>query len=85
MSDSAPVHERPRDVGVVVIGRDEGERLVRCLHSVLTIVPASAVVYVDSGDEATERYPFNPNGSVNGIAALCSFDGRHLGMMPHPE
>ena len=30
-------------------------------------------------------YPFNPNGSPEGIAALCSPDGRHLAMMPHPE
>ncbi|KAG8085574.1 hypothetical protein GUJ93_ZPchr0010g8824 [Zizania palustris] len=30
-------------------------------------------------------YPFNPNGSPLGIAALCSPDGRHLAMMPHPE
>lgn len=34
-------------VGVVVIGRNEGERLKRCLASVL--VPARPVVYVDSG------------------------------------
>ena len=31
------------------------------------------------------QYPFNPNGSPEGIAALCSPDGRHLAMMPHPE
>ena len=31
------------------------------------------------------RYPFNPNGSPDGIAGLCSSDGRHLAMMPHPE
>jgi phosphoribosylformylglycinamidine synthase len=43
------------------------------------------LVYVDSEDEPTEKYPFNPNGSVSGIAALCSPDGRHLAMMPHPE
>ncbi|MFA6387310.1 MAG: phosphoribosylformylglycinamidine synthase [Candidatus Paceibacterota bacterium] len=43
------------------------------------------LVYVDSNDEPTEAYPFNPNGSVAGIAALCSPDGRHLAMMPHPE
>lgn len=30
-------------------------------------------------------YPGNPNGSVQGIAALCSDDGRHLAIMPHPE
>lgn len=37
----------PRMIGVVVIGRNEGERLVRCLRSILT--GASRVVYVDSG------------------------------------
>lgn len=32
-----------------------------------------------------QAYPFNPNGSPEGIAGLCSADGRHLAMMPHPE
>ncbi|MCL7487194.1 MAG: phosphoribosylformylglycinamidine synthase [Desulfobulbaceae bacterium] len=43
------------------------------------------VVYVDDGGKATEAYPFNPNGSPAGLAGLCSDDGRHLAMMPHPE
>lgn len=30
-------------------------------------------------------YPANPNGSPDGIAGVCSKDGRHLAMMPHPE
>lgn len=30
-------------------------------------------------------YPANPNGSPEGIAGVCSPDGRHLAMMPHPE
>ncbi len=34
-------------LGVVVIGRNEGERLRRCLESVLGATPG--VVYVDSG------------------------------------
>jgi phosphoribosylformylglycinamidine synthase len=41
--------------------------------------------YVDDAGQVTDRYPFNPNGSPSGIAALCSPDGRHLAMMPHPE
>jgi len=41
--------------------------------------------YVDDNGEPTERYPFNPNGSPIGITALCSPDGRHLALMPHPE
>ena len=43
------------------------------------------VVFVDDAGEATEKYPFNPNGSQEGLAGLCSPDGRHLAMMPHPE
>ncbi|MCP3887670.1 MAG: phosphoribosylformylglycinamidine synthase, partial [Desulfobulbaceae bacterium] len=41
--------------------------------------------YVDDGGEPTEAYPFNPNGSPGGLAGLCSPDGRHLAIMPHPE
>jgi phosphoribosylformylglycinamidine synthase len=43
------------------------------------------LVYTDDSGRATEKYPFNPNGSPNGFAGLCSPDGRHLAMMPHPE
>ncbi len=32
-----------------------------------------------------EAYPANPNGSPFRIAGVCSPDGRHLAMMPHPE
>jgi phosphoribosylformylglycinamidine synthase len=41
--------------------------------------------YADDAGRITETYPFNPNGSPDGIAALCSPDGRHLAIMPHPE
>ena len=40
---------------------------------------------MDDDNIATAEYPYNPNGSPEGIAALCSPDGRHLAMMPHPE
>jgi len=43
------------------------------------------VRFVDDANDVTQEYPFNPNGSANGIAALCSPDGRHLAIMPHPE
>ncbi|KAK9103965.1 hypothetical protein Scep_020809 [Stephania cephalantha] len=41
--------------------------------------------YCDDDGKITELYPFNPNGSPLGVAAICSPDGRHLAMMPHPE
>ena len=40
--------------------------------------------YVDSKGEA-DGYPWNPNGSVAGIAGICDVTGRVLGLMPHPE
>ena len=41
--------------------------------------------YVDHYGNATERYPYNPNGSANGVTGLTTEDGRFTIMMPHPE
>ena len=44
------------------------------------------MVYCDpETGEPTSRYPWNPNGSIGAIAALCDKTGRVFGMMPHPE
>ncbi|MCC8142769.1 MAG: phosphoribosylformylglycinamidine synthase [Tannerellaceae bacterium] len=32
-----------------------------------------------------DGYPANPNGSPASVAGVCSADGRHLSLMPHPE
>jgi phosphoribosylformylglycinamidine synthase len=44
-----------------------------------------ALRYVDNHGHATERYPYNPNGSEMGITGLTTSDGRFTIMMPHPE
>lgn len=48
-----------------------------------------SIVFVDdegrTDGAVSQSYPFNPNGSPFGITGLCSPDGRHLAMMPHPE
>lgn len=41
--------------------------------------------YINHQGEKTENYPFNPNGSPLGIAAVTNQDGRFTIMMPHPE
>jgi len=41
--------------------------------------------YAGDDRKPTTEYPLNPNGSPHGIAGLCSADGRHLALMPHPE
>jgi len=33
----------------------------------------------------TAQFPYNPNGSVDGIAGICNSEGNVLGLMPHPE
>ena len=44
-----------------------------------------ALRYVDNYGQAASRYPANPNGSPEGLAGVCSEDGRVTIMMPHPE
>jgi phosphoribosylformylglycinamidine synthase len=44
-----------------------------------------AIRYVDNYGRPTERYPFNPNGSVLGMTGLTTADGRVTILMPHPE
>jgi len=47
--------------------------------------PFVSLRYVDNYGKPTQRYPFNPNGSPDGITGLTSEDGRFTILMPHPE
>ena len=47
-----------------------------------------AMRYLDNavgGGQPTEIYPYNPNGSPDGITGVTTSDGRFTIMMPHPE
>ena len=44
-----------------------------------------AARYVDNHGEVADCYPYNPNGSADGICALSNEDGRVTIIMPHPE
>jgi phosphoribosylformylglycinamidine synthase len=44
-----------------------------------------AMRFVDHRGNATERYPFNPNGSPEGITSVTTPDGRFTVLMPHME
>jgi phosphoribosylformylglycinamidine synthase len=54
--------------------------LQRCLEQRLI-----AFQYITNRGEVAHAYPANPNGAVQGIAALTSADGRVTITMPHPE
>jgi phosphoribosylformylglycinamidine synthase len=44
-----------------------------------------ALRFIDHAGNATERYPYNPNGSPQGLTGFTTEDGRATIMMPHPE
>ncbi len=41
--------------------------------------------YIDNRGNPTTVYPYNPNGSANGLTGFTNADGRITIMMPHPE
>ena len=57
-----------------------GDQLAQAQHA-----NGIALRYVDNWGQATETYPANPNGSVEGVTGLTNADGRITIMMPHPE
>ncbi|WP_244813500.1 phosphoribosylformylglycinamidine synthase [Caballeronia sp. Lep1P3] len=44
-----------------------------------------AMRFIDHRGNATEQYPFNPNGSPQGITSVTTPDGRFTVLMPHME
>ena len=44
-----------------------------------------ALRFVDHLGQTTDVYPFNPNGSPEGLTSVTTPDGRYTALMPHPE
>ncbi len=44
-----------------------------------------AMRFVDHHGQPAEAYPYNPNGSPEGLTAVTTPDGRFTVLMPHPE
>ncbi|CAI4231387.1 unnamed protein product [Auanema sp. JU1783] len=63
----------------------EGRFTFKSSEAYGSLKPFVALRYVNSEGQVTEEYPWNPNGSIEGTAAICSKDGRHLAMMPHSD
>ncbi|HEY3433562.1 MAG TPA: phosphoribosylformylglycinamidine synthase [Rhodocyclaceae bacterium] len=45
----------------------------------------TALRYIDNKGSVATSYPYNPNGSPEGITGVTTADGRFTIMMPHPE
>ncbi len=71
----------------IPVGHGEG-RFVASKDVLDKIVDLGLVVFTyckPDGSPANEEYPYNPNGSMLDIAAICNPEGNVMGMMPHPE
>ena len=62
-----------------------GEGFANFKHRGNAAQAIAAMRFVDNHGQATEQYPFNPNGSAAGLTAVTTADGRFTAMMPHPE
>ncbi len=71
----------------IVVAHGEGQAEFDSGSSAASLIARGLVTlqYVDNREQPTQLYPFNPNGSELGLAGLCSADGRHTSLMPHPE
>lgn len=68
------------------VAHGEGKFITRDQGVLDKIVMNRQVIlkYVNGNGEDAD-YPWNPNGSIQNIAAICDSTGHVLGMMPHPE
>jgi phosphoribosylformylglycinamidine synthase len=62
-----------------------GEGFANFKHRGNAAQALGAMRFVDHHGQATEQYPFNPNGSAGGLTGVTTADGRFTAMMPHPE
>ena len=69
----------------ITVAHGEGFASFQTSQQLATASHYIALRYIDHYGNPTERYPFNPNGSVLGITGLTSVDGRFTILMPHPE
>jgi phosphoribosylformylglycinamidine synthase len=69
----------------VALAHGEGFAEFRDAEQLASAQPFVALRFVDHAGRPTERYPYNPSGSPQGITGLTTSDGRFTILMPHPE
>ncbi|HEX4330624.1 MAG TPA: phosphoribosylformylglycinamidine synthase [Usitatibacter sp.] len=69
----------------IATAHGEGRAVFATREALDACRPLIAARFVDNRGRATEAYPFNPNGSPDGITAVTTPDGRFTILMPHPE
>ena len=69
----------------IAVAHGEGYAEFRDVGVRAAAQPLIALRFVDNRGAVSESYPYNPNGSPEGITGLTTPDGRYTIMMPHPE
>jgi phosphoribosylformylglycinamidine synthase len=69
----------------IAVSHGEGLAEFRDAAQLDAVKPLVALRFVDNRGWPTALYPFNPNGSPEGITGLTTPDGRFTILMPHPE
>jgi len=67
----------------VVVSHGEGQAIFDSVEQQARVLVAMR--YLDNAGQPSEVYPYNPNGSPQGITGVTTADGRFTIMMPHPE
>jgi phosphoribosylformylglycinamidine synthase len=69
----------------VVVAHGEGYAAFGADDQLARARSLTALRFIDHRGNAANRYPYNPNGSPEGITGLTTPDGRFTILMPHPE
>jgi phosphoribosylformylglycinamidine synthase len=69
----------------VVVSHGEGYAEFSNAQQLAAARPNVTLRFIENAGRVTEAYPYNPNGSPQGITGLTTTDGRFTVLMPHPE
>ncbi|MFN3984305.1 MAG: phosphoribosylformylglycinamidine synthase [Rhodocyclaceae bacterium] len=67
----------------IVVSHGEGRAVFRDEAARRSAI--GSLRYIDNSGQVAQRYPFNPNGTPDGVTGFTTADGRFTIMMPHPE
>lgn len=67
----------------IVVSHGEGRAVFR--EEADRLAALGSLRYIDNSGAVAERYPFNPNGTPDGVTGFTTANGRFTIMMPHPE
>ncbi|KAJ3384745.1 hypothetical protein HDU92_003431 [Lobulomyces angularis] len=74
-------------IAPIAVAHGEGKTKFEDSDAELNMMELACIQYTTPAGEiaSEENYPYNPNGSKNGLTGFTSPCGRFLAMMPHPE